>query len=724
MLMNQRMLAGGFPGAGIILAAGLAAIAGFGICQPASAEEEMVSTETCLECHSDPDLTMERADGKEISIFVDEKKFKASIHEALDCADCHEDLTKDHPDDEKKAAPVNCASCHEDAGQQFAESVHGAPRKNGLPIAASCTSCHEGPHEMVPVKHLDSPVSKFNLPQTCGKCHEDEKTAEALGLKNHDAIAHFRDSIHGQSLFKKGLIFAPSCNDCHGVHDIKPGTDISSPTHKARISETCATCHPGVQKTYATSVHGELLAKGDAKAPVCTDCHTAHDIERPSNAHFKAGSDQSCGKCHEDHLEKYLETYHGKAMALGMANVAPEVAACYDCHGHHDVLPHTDPLSKLSSQNIVGTCQKCHAGVGVSFTQYQPHADPHDAEKNPVLNKVYWFMTSLLIGVFSFFGIHTLLWVGRALVDYFRDRKGFRAARLAAHEDPATYRRFTSFERFLHILVASSFLVLVITGMPLKFYYTPWAKVMFDMLGGPASARTLHHLAALVTFLYFGLHLWSLIQNIWRKRDALRNPDSGKFELMRALRAVFGPDSMVPSFQDLRDFVAHMKWFFGRGPRPQWDRWTYWERFDYFAVFWGVAIIGFSGLVLWFPKFFSLFLPGWFINIAVVIHSDEALLAAGFIFTFHFFNTHFRIDRFPMDMVIFSGHITKTEMQQERRRWYDRLVASGRLEQHRVIHETWEKRRGYYKVLGFVFLATGVSLLGLMIYALLSRLGH
>jgi cytochrome b subunit of formate dehydrogenase len=707
----------------MICVASLAAVMGLALCQRALGEEEIIPSETCLDCHSDEDLTMERADGKEVSIFVDEKKFKASVHETLECADCHEDLTADHPDDEKPAAPVNCAACHEDVGKEFAESVHGAPRSNGMKVAATCTTCH-GSHDMVPVKHLDSPVSKFNLPQLCGTCHEDEKTADDLGLKNHDAIAHFRDSIHGQSLFKKGLIFAPSCNDCHGVHDIKPGTDANSRTNKKRISETCTTCHKGVQKIYAKSVHGELLAKGDPEAPVCTDCHTTHDIERPSNAHFKANSDQSCGKCHEDRLEKYHETYHGKAMALGMTNAAPDVAACYDCHGHHDVLPHTNPDSKLSAANIVGTCQQCHAGAGVSFTKYQPHADPHDAKNYPALNKVYWFMTTLLLSVFGLFGIHTLLWVGRAIVEYARDPQAFRAARMAAHLDPETYRRFTSFERLLHILVVSSFLTLVITGMPLKFYYTAWAKAMFAVLGGPSSARTLHHLAALVTFLYFSLHLSSLVQNIRLKRGTLFNPETGKFELGRVWKGVFGPDSMVPSIQDLRDFMAHVKWFFGKGPRPQWDRWTYWERFDYFAVFWGVAIIGFSGLVLWFPKFFSLFLPGWCINIAVVVHSDEALLAAGFIFTFHFFNTHFRIDRFPMDMVIFSGHITKTEMLQERRRWYDRLVANGELEKHRVIHQTWEKRRGYYRALGFFFLATGVSLLGLMVYALLSRLWH
>ena len=86
---------------------------------------------------------------------------------------------------------------------------------------------------------------------------------------------------------------------------------------------------------------------------------------------------------------------------------------------------------------------------------------------------------------------------------------------------------------------------------------------------------------------------------------------------------------MMPTLQDWRDFVAHNKWFFGKGPKPQFDRWTYWEKFDYFAVFWGVFIIGSSGLVMWFPAFFTRFLPGWIINIALIIHSDEALLAAG-----------------------------------------------------------------------------------------------
>lgn len=648
--------------------------------------------------------------------------FAKSVHASVACVDCHSSIAE--TPHESKLPPVNCASCHADAVAKFALSIHGSPRPDGKPAPATCSTCHGSAHEMLSSKLIDSPVFKFNLPQTCAKCHEDEKAAGELGLKNHDAIAKFRDSIHGQGLYKMGLLVAPSCNDCHGVHDIRPASDAASHTNHAAISGTCGSCHLGVEKMFAASVHGTPPAGSDRKTPVCTDCHSAHTIENTSNAHFKATSDQTCGKCHEDRLEKYRETYHGKAMALGRPDRAPEVAACYDCHGHHDVFPHTDARSKLSSGNIVKTCQQCHAGANVQFTQYQPHADPSDAANYPTLHWVYLFMTGLLVGVFGFFGLHTSLWIGRMVSAWRRDPVAFRAARQEARNDPEMYRRFTPFERFLHMLVVTSFLALVITGMPLKFYYTGWAKMLFAFLGGPESARTLHHLAAIVTFGYFALHLGSLAISIWKNRGSIRSPETGRISMRRIWGSVFGPDSMAPSLQDFRDLGAHLKWFFGRGPKPQWDRWTYWERFDYLAVFWGVAIIGCSGLVLWFPNFFSRFMPGWMINIAVVIHSDEALLAAGFIFAFHFFNTHFRIDRFPMDTVIFSGRISKTEMLHERRKWYDRLVASGKLGQHRVIHDDWASRRTLYRTLGFVFLGTGLLILALMVYALISRLGH
>jgi cytochrome b subunit of formate dehydrogenase len=682
-------------------------------------KQPAVANSDCMDCHEAEFKPPRRGQPPEW-IGIRPELYEKSVHGKLNCVDCHTTITE--PEHPSKLPPAQCNSCHEKVATQYATSIHGMSHTMGASDAASCASCH-GAHDIVPVKQMDSPVFKLNLPKTCGTCHDDAKLAKNYRIGTREVSGHYLDSIHGRALTKMGLIVAPSCNDCHGVHDVKRSVDRDSRSHRGNIAKTCGTCHLGIDEIYSQSVHGMLVTKGDKRGPVCTDCHTAHDIEKPATAHFKQSSDQRCGQCHEDRLIHYRETYHGKAMALGRPNVAPDVAACYDCHGHHDVFPISDSRSRLSKEKIVDTCRECHPGVNQSFTQYQAHANPLDRENYPVLNKVFLFMTSLLIGVFAFFGLHTLLWLVRSVYLYLNDSKTFREAKVQQHRDDVQYTRFTPFERFLHLMVVTSFLLLVITGMPLKFYYTEWARVMFDVIGGAGVARTLHHFGAIVTFAYFVLHLGELVGSLWRRRSAIRNPDTGRISLKRIWGTVFGPDSMVPSIQDWRDFVAHQKWFFGKGPKPQFDRWTYWERFDYFAVFWGIFAIGLSGLILWFPKFFTTFLPGWVINIAMVVHSDEALLAAGFIFTFHFFNTHFRIEKFPMDTVIFSGRVSRTEMLHERRRWYDRLVAEGRLDEYRVKDE-WEGRKKIAKSFGFMFFGTGVALLVLIVYAMVSRLGH
>ena len=182
---------------------------------------------------------------------------------------------------------------------------------------------------------------------------------------------------------------------------------------------------------------------------------------------------------------------------------------------------------------------------------------------------------------------------------------------------------------------------------------------------------------------------------------------------------IFGSHSIMFNRQDLKDFWASVKWFVGKGERPNYGRWTYWEKFDYFAVFWGVAIIGFSGLMLWFPEMFTRFLPGWLINVAQIIHSDEALLAVGFIFTIHFFNTHFRPESFPMDPVIFTGHVLLEEYKKDRPRDYEELKSSGKLDERVVEMEITQDRSLGVKVFGFFFLFIGFLLIALIIYSLL-----
>ena len=207
----------------------------------------------------------------------------------------------------------------------------------------------------------------------------------------------------------------------------------------------------------------------------------------------------------------------------------------------------------------------------------------------------------------------------------------------------------------------------------------------------------------MITFAYFGIHLWDL----FRKKRA-----SGK----SWMQFIFNRDSMIPNVGDLGDFIATFKWFVGVGPRPQYGRWTYWEKFDYLAVFWGVLIIGTTGLMLWFPELFTYVLPGWFINVATIIHSDEALLATGFIFTIHFFNTHFRPDRFPMDPVIFTGRVTVEELREDRPREYEELVRTGQLESQLVDPLPPYVVRGF-KIFGAVALVIGLALVFLIVWA-------
>lgn len=688
--------------------------------KPEDAKPEPITNQDCLECHLDP-TTSRTVDDKAVPMPIFQTNvFEKSVHGTLNCVDCHTGIKElVH---ESKLPPVNCAECHDEESKQYATSIHGASHTLGASGAASCADCH-GTHEMIPVKDPTSPVFKLNLPKTCAKCHDNPNINREYAIRHPEAASHYLDSIHGRALLKMGLIVAPSCNDCHGIHDIKRSVDRSSPIHHSNIAKTCGTCHVKVEETYNASVHGQLLLKGDPGGPVCTDCHTAHDIEPPVNGHFKMASDIKCGKCHEDSLTHYRDTYHGKAMALGRPNEALDVAACFDCHGHHDVLPPSDPRSHLSETNIVATCQQCHPAANRSFAKYIPHANPLDAEKYPHLHIVFVAMTGLLIGVFTFFGGHTFLWLVRSAWLYLHDSKQFREAKVETQRGDEWFTRFAPFDRFLHFLVVTSFLLLVLTGMPLKFYYTDWAKAIFALLGGTEVARIMHHFGAIVTFLYFGLHLIALVVSFWTKRACLRDPQTGRLQPARLLKATFGPDSMVPTWQDWADFKAHNKWFFGKGPKPSFDRWTYWEKFDYFAVFWGVFAIGLSGLIMWFPEFFSRMMPGWMINIALIVHSDEALLAAGFIFTIHFFNTHFRLEKFPMDTVIFSGRISKAEMLHERKRWYDRLVAEGRLDDFRVKDE-WERWKSIARTFGYIFFGLGVVLLILIIYAMTTRLVH
>ncbi|OFW10634.1 MAG: hypothetical protein A3G20_03770 [Acidobacteria bacterium RIFCSPLOWO2_12_FULL_59_11] len=265
------------------------------------------------------------------------------------------------------------------------------------------------------------------------------------------------------------------------------------------------------------------------------------------------------------------------------------------------------------------------------------------------------------------------------------------------------YLRIGVYHRSLHGLLLTSFLGLAATGMPIRFNQENWANRMAHGLGGFDAILFFHRAFAVLLTLCFLLHLAYVF------KVAFLDKQPGIF---------WGPSSMVPQPKDLLDLFQHLRWFFGMGPPPRFDRLTYWEKFDYWAVFWGMAIIGSTGYILWFSSFFGRFLPGWLFNIALLIHADEALLAVWFIFSIHFFNSHLRPQKFPMDLVIFTGRVSEKEFRNERPLEYERLLATGELSALQTDAPLpW--LRSFGKVVGFSVIAIGFVLFGITLYAFL-----
>jgi nitrate/TMAO reductase-like tetraheme cytochrome c subunit len=246
----------------------------------------------------------------------------------------------------------------------------------------------------------------------CARCHrEGQKAAARYTGSQHEIIEHYTESIHGKGLMKSGLTVTATCTSCHTPHSVLPKTDTLSSVNRKNVPQTCGRCHHGIEEQFERSIHSVLVSKTDKELPVCNDCHTAHTIRRADETGFKLEIMQQCGRCHEAIAKTYFDTYHGKVSQLGYT----KTAKCYDCHGAHDILATADPQSHLSRQNVVATCQKCHAGDTRKFAGYLTHATHHDPQKYPFLFWTFWGMTSLLVGTFVIGGIHTLLWLPRAL---------------------------------------------------------------------------------------------------------------------------------------------------------------------------------------------------------------------------------------------------------------------------------------------------------------------
>jgi cytochrome b subunit of formate dehydrogenase len=470
------------------------------------------------------------------------------------------------------------------------------------------------------------------------------------------------NSIHARPNREDQSRTNATCYDCHDAHYVYPQGSTVRADWRLNLPNVCGKCHAGQLAAYATSVHGrEVLQNGNPGAAVCSDCHTTHDVESPAMDSTRLVITKNCGNCHQDSLKSYTQTYHGQVNTLGYAYTAK----CFDCHGSHEVQRVADPSSTVHPDNRLRTCQKCHAGATAGFVTFEPHATTHDYDRYPYMWIASKFMAALIIGVFLFFWTHSALWFYREYKDRQagKSRPHVQSGELPQHRGKYV-RRFGLGWRLVHLSFAVALMMLSLTGMAAFYAEAGWASVVMNLFGGPKAAAIVHRVAGVIILgLFVGHVIYFIIRFLPRWRT---------FNW-------FGHTSLVPSLQDLKDIAAMFQWFFGKAPRPVFGRWTYWERFDYWAPFWGLAIVGGSGLMLWFKEATAAVLPGWVFNIAMLAHGEEAFLAILFLFTVHFFNNHFRPDRFPPpDISMFTGAVPLEEFRREHTLEYDELVATGR----------------------------------------------
>jgi hypothetical protein len=255
--------------------------------------------------------------------------------------------------------------------------------------------------------------SALNAPSNddCFRCHGQQdmqhRTIDVAGRQKSIFVdrAVYEASRHGKL----------ACQSCH--IGFKPGLHTAGETQAWLINAkltACNNCHADQFEMYKGSFHGNLVfGESSGKAPVCADCHEAHNILPPDSPEFRASIDGLCARCHADALKTYMDSYHGKAFYLGDA----KTAVCTDCHGGHKILPPSNPDSKVSKQNRVATCAQCHPGANENFAGFMVHVDPQSPSSSFAVWTFYALYIMLIAVVFTFGFVHTALYIYRGIKD-------------------------------------------------------------------------------------------------------------------------------------------------------------------------------------------------------------------------------------------------------------------------------------------------------------------
>ena len=557
-------------------------------------------------------------------------------------------------------------------------------------IAAIGLSAVFGPEVVGQQSAPSQPIARDDV-QTCIGCHSTDMAEHVKAIN----VTALKSSPH------KDL----KCQDCHTSMTGSPHTPVMLKTKAA-----CGTCHADEATAYATSVHSRPdKVAGDH--PTCITCHGGGDPHAIKTAVTQPGAwkrkdkAELCSTCHAqkdlmgrygvdpDAVPSYNESFHGKALLRFHMESA---ADCTDCHHAHDVLAPTDSAAPTNRAHAAATCATCHKGANTNFAMSGANHLRLKVKESPILRLEEFFFkwltaatiifllggialdlrrralgrgaapragrpVAVLVSLSFLFLVLSLLmgWLGigkpmvsfvialavmaLAFVVYFVSPKRPRAA----HEGPMIPRLSVA-QRWQHAMLFTSFTLLVLTGLPIRFYGVHWLSNLYLMLGGLGVLRIVHRVAAVIMIVAW---VWHTVYLLYKWKQA-------KFS--------FKSWTMFPRWKDIHDFIAVSLYYLGLADEePKYDRFEFRQKFDYFAVYWGMPVMVFSGLVLWFPVYIGSRLPEIGISFAYIAHSDEAILAFLAIVTWHLYNVHFNPDTFPMSPTFFTGTKSREEMERE-----------------------------------------------------------
>ena len=474
------------------------------------------SVEECMDCHSDEELTKDINDSTEISLFVDLETHQNSIHGDMECIDCHSSI--EDVDHEPDLEMVNCADCHDEAQELFDQSIHGLSANNGDQFISGCKDCH-GTHYIFASDDSASATYKMNIEFTCGNCHSRPDVIKRLGLRGPGPVEGYHNSVHDKILHEDPDKNAPTCINCHGAHDIYLMSDPRSRFNKLNRAETCGQCHESEKEKYYQSIHWHGVERGHFESPTCNDCHGEHNIHSPQEkdaiTNRLNSSSLVCANCHAsqammarfgldpDRIKSYNRTYHGLAVLKG----SPEAANCTSCHEVHSIRSAMNPESSVHPDNLQQTCGNCHKNISPEFVSISVH--PKDLEsRNPIgyfAQNIYIWIIIITIGGMI---IHNII-----ILSYYirKKRQEMKASR--------TYSRFQPFEVYQHALLILSFFTLVITGFALKFPDALWVQGLTAIGLDEALRSLLHRIAAVVLVIISLIQLGYLIFNKNGRKD-------------------------------------------------------------------------------------------------------------------------------------------------------------------------------------------------------------